>query len=404
MNRKSQEKFSNSKTNYLPWLLIAITGIALYANTLSHQYALDDDVVFKQNKLVQKGFEGIGDIVSHGFLYGFNGMNDQSYRPLVTIVFALEYEVFGNNPKAGHSINMLLYILCGFLLYALLSRLFKGYNFWIPVAMSLLWMAHPVHTETVANIKGRDDILHFIFIVTALWQIATFAITKLNKHIIFSLIAFFAALLCKEMAVTFIAIIPVMLYVFFKDKFNIKQITIYATPFIGVFIVYMLLREYILDDMTFTEGHSILNNALVASESKSQQIASAIVIFGKYLGLLFFPHPLSFDYSFNQIPLATVSDWRFLSVMLAFTIIISFAIYNIFKQKGAIGFGIFFFFISMSVVSNIFVLIGSVLGERFLFTSSVGFVIAVPLVVVKLLKADPKSVMLHKNQSLYWTG
>lgn len=92
-------------------IVLFIFSFLIYSNTLQHGYALDDDVVFRQNRFVQQGMDGISDIFSHGFLYGFNKRNNQSYRPIVSTAFALEVEFFGSDPHTGHLLNVLLYSL-----------------------------------------------------------------------------------------------------------------------------------------------------------------------------------------------------------------------------------------------------------------------------------------------------
>src|SRR3989304_5494123 len=64
-------------------VFIFVFSFLLYANTLNHSYALDDDVVYLKNRDVQAGFSGIKNILNHSFIYGFTGHNDQSYRPVV---------------------------------------------------------------------------------------------------------------------------------------------------------------------------------------------------------------------------------------------------------------------------------------------------------------------------------
>ncbi len=89
-------------------VVLFVFSFLIYSNTLQHNFVLDDDVVFKQNQFAQQGIDGIPDIFSHGFLYGFNKMNNQSYRPLITTVFALEKEFFGTEAHTGHLINVLI--------------------------------------------------------------------------------------------------------------------------------------------------------------------------------------------------------------------------------------------------------------------------------------------------------
>src|SRR3954463_7198591 len=104
-----QLKPSSQGDERLISFIVFVFAFLLYANTLNNGYVLDDDVVFVKNKDVQQGFGGIKSILHHSFIFGFTGHNDQSYRPVVSIIFAIEKEFFGNNPHTGHFINVLLF-------------------------------------------------------------------------------------------------------------------------------------------------------------------------------------------------------------------------------------------------------------------------------------------------------
>lgn len=400
---------STHQSNRLLTLLIFAFAFLLYANTLNHGYVLDDDVVFLKNKDVQRGTAGIRDILHHSFIYGFTGHNDQSYRPVVLIIFAIEKQIFGNNPHAGHLINVLLFALSCVLLYYLLQQLFIQYKLSVfsvfniqvsfPFVITLLFAVHPIHTEAVANIKGRDDILDFIFLELLLYSILKYIDGGRIKNFIWSNIFFFLALLSKEVAVTFLAIIPLTLF-FFREV-RIKKIAVYTMTFFGVFILYMIIRSSILDTVTFNEKMEVVNNALAAATNTSDRIATALYILGKYVILLFIPYPLSWDYSYNQIPIVGFADWKVMITLLLLLTLIGYALAAFVRQyksslinsnrRGSapttsqiISYCILFFFITMSVVSNIFILIGSTLGERFLFIPSLAFCIAVPFILQQI--------------------
>ncbi len=390
--------FSPSKNNRIYSIIIFAFAFLLYANTLNHDYVLDDDVVYLKNNDVQKGLGGIKSILTHSFIYGFTGHNDQSYRPVVLIIFAIEKEFFGNNPHTGHLINILFFALSCILLYKLLELLFSNYQSQLPayftLLAALLFAAHPIHTEAVANIKGRDDILNFIFFVLSLTHAIKYYTAGNKKHLFYSLLFFFFALLSKEMAVTFLAVIPLALYLF-KDM-PVKKMGVGILSFIGVFLLYMLIRSSVLDAVTFDEKMSVLNNSLAAATNESERIATALLILGKYLQLLFFPHPLSWDYSFNQIPIVGFSNFAVISTVIIFLALGVFSIYVLYKRYSnlenknptlsILAFCVLHFFITMSVVSNIFIMIGSTLGERFLFIPSIAFCMAVPILLNKLGK------------------
>jgi len=152
-------------------LLIFAFAFLLYANTLTHDYTQDDAIVIYDNMFTTKGFSGIPGILKYDTFFGFFKVEGKDklvaggrYRPLTLVMFAVEYAIFGKSPFIGHLGNVLLYGLLGIVLYLLLLKLFRARED-IPLAAllalvtTLLFIAHPIHTEVVANIKGRDEIM-----------------------------------------------------------------------------------------------------------------------------------------------------------------------------------------------------------------------------------------------------
>lgn len=88
-------------------------------------------------------------------------------------------------------------------------------------AAALIFAAHPLHTEAVANIKGRDEIMSMLGSIIALFAIIKYVDSKQTKYIILACISFFIAYLSKENTITFLAVIPLSLY-YFRDM-NAKE-------------------------------------------------------------------------------------------------------------------------------------------------------------------------------------
>ena len=149
--------------------MVFLVAFGLYANTLSHGYVLDDRVVITGNTYTQAGFAGIGDLLTTDSFRGFLGRDVEElaggrYRPLSLVTFAIEGALFGDSPAVAHLGNVLLFALCCVVLLGVLQELLgersgplSGLS--VPFASALLFAVHPIHTEVVANIKGRDEIL-----------------------------------------------------------------------------------------------------------------------------------------------------------------------------------------------------------------------------------------------------
>jgi protein O-mannosyl-transferase len=363
--------------------LVVFTFI-LYGNTIMHDYALDDDIITRRNEFVQQGVSGIGHIFSKGFLYGFNRANDQSYRPITLTSIAIEKQIWGNNPHVHHFFNVFWYAITAIFLFLTLLKIFRKYNFIVPLLITLLFIAHPVHTEVVANIKSRDEILSFLLCILALYCSVQYYSFKMPKYYQFlSWIFFFMAILSKETVLMYAVIIP-MVYYYFTD-FDLKKIIILTIPYGAIVILYMIIRGHVLDSITFNEQMEVINNTLMAAKNSADRLATTIFILGKYIWLLFVPITLSWDYSYNQIPIVSFSSIQALMALLVYGGLITYAFMRL-KKKDPVSFGIFYFIITMALVSNLFVKIGSSMGERFLYTSSLGFCVAIAFLLIRLLK------------------
>ena len=113
--------------------LFAILGFLLYGNTLTHEFTLDDAIVITENDFTKEGLSGIWDQLSNDQFVGFYGTKKElvaggRYRPLSMVVFNIQYAFAGENPFFGHLSNVLFYILNGFLLYLVLSKLLPKFN------------------------------------------------------------------------------------------------------------------------------------------------------------------------------------------------------------------------------------------------------------------------------------
>lgn len=387
MNNPRKNKDYSHKQNSIKriwWIVgVGLFAFILYGNTINHEYTLDDDIPYLKNEFTQKGTKGIKDIFSWGYLYGFNKRNNQSYRPVTLLSFALEHEISPNNPRLSHFISVLLYAITAILVLLLTLRLFKGKNGVVPILITLVYMVHPVHTEVVASVKSRDEMLGFLFLVFSFLLFVKYLDVKKTLYLVASSVVYFIAILSKETSMTFMAVVPFVMIYFKKEP--IRNMFLYTVPFAVFFVVYFVIRINVLDDAGMGEPLDIINNSLAAANGFNETYGTNFMIMGKYLYLLFIPYPLVWDYSYNQIPIVTLTDPVVLFILLVYLGIGLFAIRSLFNRN-KIGFGIWFFLITISVSCNLFIHIGATLGERFLYTSSFGFAISIVLLILWLLR------------------
>lgn len=404
---KNMQEFETDKT--LNWSLfyflaqqkiklaiIFLTAIGIYANTLSHDFALDDQMVIYDNKFVTAGTDSLSQILTRDAFEGFFGergsqlISGGRYRPLSFVSFALEWKLFGRSPMIGHLLNIITYALLCVCIYIFLYGLFPPKNddekwskfIQLPFLATLFYTLHPLHTEVVANIKGRDELYGFLFAMMTL--IYFFQMRKdrlIDLGIIF--ILFFAALLSKENAITFIIIFPLVALIR-NMKWSNKSFYIPFAMTILATISYLILRKISTKTEITAYSTEILNNPFVRANG-SEKWGTIIYSFAKYLKLLWIPHPLTHDYYFNQIPYRKLSD----PIVLLTAIGIIAMIYLLIrygKSKKEILFSFLFFGITFSIVSNVIFTVGIIMNERFLFISSLGFCIFLAWLVIHWVK------------------
>ena len=380
---------------YLPYIIILLFSVGIYFNTLSNKYALDDPLIFTENKFAMQGFAGIKDLMTHDAFEGFFGAGSGEsstggrYRPLSLVTFAMEVQFFGLNPKVSHGVNVLLFALTCLILYHLLIYLLPGkknnpFYLSIPFIATMLFAGHPIHTEAVANIKGRDEIMSLLFSLLALFATIKYVKTQKVTHLIWGAVIFLLALLSKENAITFIAIVPLTYFFFTQAKF--KDYGLALGAYIVPFILFLAMRSAYTKSGLSAEQTEVLNNPFAllpqTTDGFLQRYATIISTFLLYIKLLLFPNQLTHDYYYNQVPYVGIGSPIFLLSALINIGLLAWAILG-FRKKEFSSYAILFYFITFSIVSNFFFTVGTMMGERFLFMCSVGFCLLVAWLIVK---------------------
>lgn len=184
---------------------------------MQRDWAYDDSVAVYGNPIV-RGTSPFEQLWSHDF-WGRLPVTDaksmKSYRPLTTLTFRWEWARRGDNANGFHTTNVLLHALVSALCVPLVLRLLhlttplppealatcstarptgttagmmkggddavKAANvtsreaetpaarLFISVATGLLFAAHPVHTESVSNVTGRNEVLMALFYLLGLY-------------------------------------------------------------------------------------------------------------------------------------------------------------------------------------------------------------------------------------------
>lgn len=153
------------ENNVLMGTVFFCLAFLIYSNTLNNEFAGDDPLVVSKNQYVQKGFGGIKDIFTTTLTEEYTGVKDFGYRPVPLAMFAIEKDIIEENSIGHHWMQVLLYGLSCVITFLILQRMLKSLGQWPIITATLRFIVHPIHTEVVANIKSRDEILGFIGVI-----------------------------------------------------------------------------------------------------------------------------------------------------------------------------------------------------------------------------------------------
>ena len=363
--------------------IIFCIAFLLYSNTINHDYALDDTGAIQQNVNVKKGIKGIPDILKMD-LWEQSEVRLGYYRPLSLITFALEYEFFQNAPHVHHFNNVLFFAISCVVLFFVMHSLLGNVHQFIPVFVTLLFAAHPIHTEVVANIKSRDEILSFLFVFLALlFYLFYIQKNKLGYFIPVLLSAYFG-MLSKETALTGLLLIPIIHYLYTQD--SLKSILLRTIPIIGVVLLFFIQKNVMIGEAIIPDD--IINYPYTESNVK---LPTTFYLFFLGCKLLILPINLRYDYSYNLIPGVEFNDPLALLGFIIFAVGgISWLVMLRKKSIFAIPLSIFFF--SMAPGFAFTFLRGGIFAERFLYSAALGFIILLLLAIYKLSKRIESSL------------
>ena len=332
-----------------------------YINISGNGFALDDFGLL--NPLVRDG-EWVR-LATSDYWAGFDGLRSGLYRPLTTILLAAEFQVWGESPTPYHVLSAILHAVNSLLVHLLVQRLGGPM---VGGLAGILFAVHPIHTEAVAGLGGRADLLAALSVLGVLWL-------RGRGRILWAVLVFSGGLLAKEQAV----VLPGLALALDwhgrttgrLGRLPWKEYALYGL----VVALWLALRWQVLGGFAVPDI-SGLDNPLVEL-APSVRIANAGAIAWRYLGLLVVPYKLSADYSFAALPVyADFFSWALVaSAALGMAILL--VVRKFARAPGLRSLGALWMLIAFSLVANVAAPIGTIMAERLLYLPSVGFCLLV---------------------------
>jgi hypothetical protein len=182
----------------------------VFANTLFNGYNFDDNLVTNHHALTSKGVKSIWKIFTTSYFTN-NADITFGYRPITHLSFAIEHQFFGENTAISHFVNLLIYLVAVFNFFKILSNWFEPKSLQWAFLAALLFGIHPIHSEAVASIKNRDELLAFMFLTFSLLQLNKYVIYQSWRNVGIAAIWFALGLLSKKSIYPLVFVVPLIL-------------------------------------------------------------------------------------------------------------------------------------------------------------------------------------------------
>jgi tetratricopeptide (TPR) repeat protein len=375
--------------------LIAFIGLFVYSNTLQVPFVFDDESsVYKNIAVRDTGY------LTKASLAGILS----APRTIGQLSFTLNYALGGLDVVGYHIVNLVIHVCCALLVYWFVVLLFRAPYFtgyfqgsvdpsfhvrgFVALFAALLFVSHPIQTQAVTYIVQRYASLATLFYLLSFVLYIKFRLSGSSKarHVFYavSVVSAVLAMKTKEIAFTLPVMITLCEFMFFRG--DIKKRVFYLIPLLLTMAIIPL--SLIWSHGTSAGGAAVLDRLTRGASlniiSPWDYLNTQFRVIVTYIRLLFLPinQNLDYDYPVYRTFFTAPVFLSFLFLLAIFGLGV-YLVYRSLRDKGdkscwyrLIAFGIFWFFVTLSVESSI-IPIADVIFEHRLYLPSAGFFMAV---------------------------
>lgn len=366
----------------------------LYGNTLKGEFVWDDAFFTTQTEL--KDPKHLSKLWIEAVLPDSPAAN--LYRPLTMFTFSLNLIADAENPFWFHVVNIVLNAIVVFLVFLLTFQLFNKKS--LAVFAALFFALLPIHTEAIALIKSRDELLAATFVLLS-WLVflkaTTFERLKL-KWLFLSAVLFFLGLFSKEFAI----MAPMLFFLVYWVQKGIKPNKqrfydlLWGVLFFGAFFaVYLWMRHLAIPGRVFGDDDiGPLSNVLVVAPFWTGELTALKIAF-LYIYKIFVPVSLTASYHFKAVTLVGNLFYspRAMTGLSFLLVLIFLSVWK--KTRGkALGIGAVTFLFLYIPVSQFFFRGGDIMAERWMYLPSLGMAIIAGWVFSEIYHRYRKTAMV----------
>ncbi|MCG3129282.1 MAG: hypothetical protein FLDDKLPJ_00006 [Phycisphaerae bacterium] len=396
-------------------VVIPLVCIAAYATSLPNDFAYDDVPVVERNPVLAEGEPWWRAWVTP-YWHGSNEGDaiDVLYRPLTVQTYAWQRRLLGPHPWSFHLVNVLLHAAVSLGVRALASRLGVGAG--AATFVALVFAAHPIHVEAVANVVGRAELLSALGLTSAV--LATDAAARAKRHgaarawTWAGVAAGAVAIFSKESGAAVVIAVAAWRWMRMRPGetepdfrggetepgsragfrgTRWRSVFAVVLPLSAVLLLYLWARYEVCAGRLTVGGQRGGAGNFLRESGAAVRFWSPWAVLGRYAALMFWPDPLLCDYSLNVVlPVRGPLDAHVLLGVSLTAVVVAAAARSLRTDRrwaaAAAGFAA-----SYALPSNMLVHLDVLMAERLFYAPSIWVCLALALVIDDVRRRRPPS-------------
>ncbi|XP_022249300.1 transmembrane and TPR repeat-containing protein CG4050-like [Limulus polyphemus] len=361
-------------------LIITVTAIIVQMTSLRGGLVFDDIAAIRENRDVRSTMSCLS-----LFFNDFWGtplhkeQSHKSYRPLTVLTFRLNYIFHGLHPLGYHVVNVLLHVVVCLLFHRMCNLFLSQLTSFVA---ALLFSVHPIHTEAVASVVGRAELLSAIFFICAFIRY----VQEIRKReykgwrcCVETLTMGASGMFCKEQCLTVLIVCSIydLAHHMPLEKRMLSpwiRQSLWRVGFLIMSAGFLLTLRLKLMGWNLPVFNRFDNPASAASYPVRHLTYNYLL--SQNIWLLLFPYDLCCDWTMGTIPLverfSDVRNINTIAMYVSFVSVLSVATLRGKERKSHLA-ALCVLVIPFIPASNLFHPVGFVLAERVLYIPSMGF-------------------------------
>jgi len=358
------------RREWLVCVALLLVTFAVYFQVRTHEFILYDDPDYvTSNPHVRAG------LTVDGLVWAVANSDAGNWFPLTWVSHMVDCQIFGVSSGAIHLVNVFYHALAALLLFLVLRRMTGAV--WRSAFVAFLFALHPLHTESVAWVAERKDVLSALLWFLAIWVYLRYVERPGWRRYLTVAVVFSLGLMAKSMLVTLpLALLLLDVWPLRRTGLGRRRLILEKVPLLALSLA-VGLTTYLAQ----RQSHFVVSFALVPL---SQRVGSALVAYAAYVGDMLWPARLAVFYPFVlHLPL-----WQPVAAGSAILAVSILAVRSV-GRRPYLAVGWFWYLLTLTPVIGLVQVGAQARADRYTYIPMVGLSIALAWGAAGLVKRRP---------------